>query len=360
MRRFFPALIVSAAIVLGSPYIGQLRGAVQAALPGQYRAIVAVIVALGVAAALAAAIVRIRERRALRYALVGCALVIAVAYAIAIRTGNVDQDLVEQFHFVQYGLVTFLFYRAWRWMSDGTAVLLPICAGAMVGVADETFQWFVPSRVGELHDVLINLVASVSGVLFSAGLEPPASFAVAADRARRTRLAGAAAATVLAVAAFVDAVHLGHEIGDAGTVFRSRYSPEDLRLAAADRAVRWPLDPPVTEPGIAREDHYLSEGQWHVQRRNEAAEDGDGWTAWHENRILETYYAPVLSLGYAWTAERRGTAAAGTATYVSDAQPYPMFVIHRWLFRTLALTAAGAILLLGIVRTPRMTPVAAI
>ena len=45
----------------------------------------------------------------------------------------------------------------------------------------------------------------------------------------------------------------------------------DVRADAAsrDRSERWKTQPPVVLHPLSREDHYLSEAQWHVQRRNE-------------------------------------------------------------------------------------------
>src|SRR5678816_530595 len=62
------------------------------------------------------------------------------------------------------------------------------------------------------------------------------------------------------------------------------------------------------------EDHYLAEGLWHVQRRNEVE---DAQRVWHENLILEKYFAPVLDFptystgaGAKWPAEQRANAEA--------------------------------------------------
>jgi hypothetical protein len=102
----------------------------------------------------------------------------------------------------------------------------------------------------------------------------------------------------------------------------------------------------VTSSGIAREDHYLAEGQWHVQRRNEAADGTDRWRAWHENTILETFFAPVLDLGSRWPPEQRSeaesTALADRSSYRSDAEPYPIVTLDRSTFwAPVALIVAG-------------------
>ena len=68
---------------------------------------------------------------------------------------------------------------------------------------------------------------------------------------------------------------------------------------------------------LGREDHYLTEGLWHVQRRNQAWDSADAAAAWRENRILEKFYAPVLDTptyagptGHRWPAAQRATSVA--------------------------------------------------
>lgn len=347
MRRdLIVAVTASLAVILGAPYIGQIRGRVQEALPGQYRTIVATIVIGAAIAALIAAVARIRERRLLRYASLAAAFLIAIAYARATRTGNADQDLVEQFHFVEYGLVTYLFYRVWRRRGDRASLALPLCAGLVVGIADEWFQWFIPSRVGELHDVFINAVAVGCGVLFSVGVHPLRRAAASANETRL--IAAGVAAVVLAAAVFLDSVHVGHVIMDPRVgSFRSQFDTQALTVAAADRAARWRTEPPASTNGIAREDHYLTEGQWHVQRRNEAAGGTDGWRAWHENMILETFFAPVLELGSRWSEEARAQAEMQAlpdgASYVSNAEPYPIYAMNKWVYWSVTMGFLAAI-----------------
>ena len=51
-------------------------------------------------------------------------------------------------------------------------------AAFTVGTFDEWLQWFIPFRVGEAHDVFINLAAIVCGLLFALALQPPATFSM--------------------------------------------------------------------------------------------------------------------------------------------------------------------------------------
>ena len=344
---------------MGSPYVGEIRDALQSAFPAHYRWIIGAGVAAAAVAAVAAAVGRLRRStddlatpasslpRRVRYALIAVAVMASGLYARAVRSGNPDVDVVEAFHFVEYGIVAYLFYRAWRRRPDRSGVVLAACAALAVGIADESVQWFVPGRVGELHDVWLNAAAVTCGLLFSVAIHPPRSWTAPASRRSRLVLTASIVSLLLALAAFVDRVHLGYEINDRVGTFRSQYDASRLDAAAADRTTRWAATPPLTE-GFAREDHYLSEGLWHVQRRNLAVTAGNWRAAWHENAILERFFAPVLDRGSAWPAEQKATIEQRTDVtareiYVSDAAPYPIFLVRRPLFWAIALLLGAAI-----------------
>ena len=354
--RLFTAAALSLAIVLGSPYIGQLTLIVQSALPRQYRFILAAVVGTAIVLALVFAVVRIRDRRFVRYASLAAALSGGAVYARLTSTGNIDVDLAELFHFVEYGLLACLFYRVWQWHDDIRMFVLPLCATTVVGIADESLQWLVPTRVGELRDVTINAVAGVCGLLFSIAVDPPRAIVRSIEWRTRRLLGASVAAVALTGAAFVDVVHLGHDVHVEEISFRSHFRAETLKAIAAERAERWRKQPPIVVPGIAVEDRYLSEGRWHVQQRNEAFGDGDTWTAWNENLILETFFAPLLDLGHRWSAEQRAQAAAAAAgdprPFISEAHPYPIFAVDRWRFWLMALTVVAAAWLLFLRRVP--------
>ena len=78
-------------------------------------------------------------------------------------------DVVQRFHFLEYGVITFLFYRAWKPLEDQRYWCCLVLAGLIVGTADEWLQWFIPNRVGEIADVLLNGIAIGCGLLFSLG-----------------------------------------------------------------------------------------------------------------------------------------------------------------------------------------------
>lgn len=341
--RLTLAIVASVIIAAGAPYTGQIRGAFQDALPGQYRLILGGIVVAAVAFGVVAALLRIKERRAQRYGALALAVGSAALYAWATATGNANVDAVERFHLVEYGALTWLYYRAWHSRRDVSSLVFPALATFMVGIVDEGLQWLVPARVGELHDVLLNSVSIACGLVFSLGLEPVAGVRLIPDRRGARALAMFAAVAVVTLAAFFHIVHLGHLVRDpdAGE-FLSRYSAAELLEASRDRAIRWKSAPPRELHRTSIEDHYLAEGVWHVQRRNEVE---NPIRVWHENLILEKYFAPVLEFptystgeGAKWAPEQRANAAAHAGAqatlYRSTANPYPIYTwspIAFWL-----------------------------
>jgi hypothetical protein len=119
--------------------------------------------------------------------------------------------------------------------------------------------------------------------------------------------------------------------------FVSRFTPGELSMLARERTTRWRTDPPVVVARYSREDQYLSEGLWHVQRRNEAWAQGNIAEAWRENMILERFFAPVLdTASYAspapprWPPEQRAAAASqpGIDRHPSERTDYrwPVYV----------------------------------
>ncbi|HTH00300.1 MAG TPA: VanZ family protein [Vicinamibacterales bacterium] len=354
--RFILAIVVATALVLSAPFIGFVRSWIRATFPGQFVRIVGGAIAVLAAAAIVAAILRIRQNRLLRYGALLAAVAGAIWFSIVEATGNADVDVVQRFHFVEYGIITFLFYRAWRALEDPAILLLPALAGLLVGTADEWLQWFIPNRVGEIADILLNGIAIGCGLLFSVGADPPARFTWSMRPGSILRVGRLAAATVVALALFVHIVHLGDDINDREVgVFKSRYSMTALPALAAAKRAEWQMHPPpLTLQRVSREDQYMTEGVTHVQRRNELLGADQAKGAWMENLILEKYYAPVLDTpsyvsrtGHRWSAEQRASvdvrAAGSDPSYVSAANPYPIFAWSRSVFWVASGIAAAAV-----------------
>ena len=369
---FLVAILVSAAIVLGSPFMGQLQAFLRRSLSTRNYILlfgVGVIGAVGLTILLA--LVRIRERRAQRFALLVIALLFGGTYMWWTATPYAEVNAVERVHFVEYGLIAFLFYRTGlprrslgeggRSAGDPSVVILPMLAAFTVGIFDEGLQWFIPFRVGEAHDVFLNLAAIICGLLFSVALQPPPAFSNRVRPESWRRIGATAAIVWLIFAAFVSQVHLGHtiEVPEIGR-FKSHYSEPALNGLQADRGVRWKTHPPVNIQRLSREDQYLDEGLAHVRRRN-GAETID--EAWRENLILERFFVPVLDLptyaspnGNRWPPEQRvdmASRATGGAGFFSAAEAYPIVVWPKTAFWMIAIVIAALLAGLPALRRDR-------
>jgi len=355
VSRLLLAIGVAAGLVVSAPYVGQVRFFIRQAFPGHFVLVVGGLIVLLLLGGLAAGVRRIRDRRSIRYGAIAAALLVAALYSIANAGANPDSNVVELFHFVQYGLISYLFYRAWRPLGDLGVVALPALAGVVVGTVEEWWQWFIPVRVGEVKDVLLNLVAIGTGLIFSLAVDPPPGDFAHLGAASRTRVRQLAAVAVLVFAAFFHAVHLGRDIVDdeIGT-FGSRWEPQALRREQQETAAEWKqAPPPVAVVRLSRENQYLTEGVQHARERNRLWAEGDIRGAWLENRILEKYYEPVLDTpthegpGNRWPAEQRVDAerrAASTPSvqpYVSAAYPYPLYTWPWWLHWLATLLMVG-------------------
>jgi VanZ family protein len=351
------AIAASIALVLAAPAIGSARSALRAAFPGTFSRLIEGGLALIVLGAIGVGLARIRTHRALRYGALAAALAIAWVYSAA--TGSADPAIraVERVHFVEFGVIAWLFLRVWRDRPDASAIVAPALAALITGIGDEAFQWFLPARVGELADVVLNAVAIGCGLLAGAAITPPANPAGRWTGVSVRLVTRLLALTILALAGFVHLVHLGHRLDEPGIgVFETRYTADELEALGRVRAETWRRDPPlVRPPRFSREDQYMTEGLQHVQARNDAWDHGDPLTAWRENRILERFFAPVLDTpsyvardGHRWSAAHRADAErriAGrdAAPFSSRAFPYPIFTWPPIVLWSIALVLAAAL-----------------
>ena len=387
------AYVAAAAIVLGSPLIGDLRSALLRAFPRYYVAIVSGGVALGGLLMLAACVRAIRDDRPRRFGALGLALGLAVVSFALLRSGNPNVDAVEAFHFVEYGVLALLFFPFGQPGARWEAYVEAAVSATTVGIADEWFQWFVPGRAGEWHDVLFDLLATACGLLLCLALDVrgpggaawPANTAGHAQRLanrlnpgslsdppqRRGVHLGLRLALVIAVfGAFLATVHLGSEIRDPEIgVFRSRFTAARLHELGEDRLRTWGGGPPPVVGRYGREDQYEAEALWHVRRRNfgmDSDRKGDPVeldVAWHENLILERHFKPVLDaasvtgaaggapsghrLAPEQVADVDARRAHGSAPFVSDAQAMPIYVWSLPVFWTMVGGLAAAAIVGG-------------
>ena len=71
-------------------------------------------------------------------------------------------------HFVAYGVMGILFYRAYQTLQIRNQrqllVLVSIVSASLYGVSDEIHQYFVPARHAALSDVIADILGAVCGV----------------------------------------------------------------------------------------------------------------------------------------------------------------------------------------------------
>ncbi|MCX6563321.1 MAG: VanZ family protein [Candidatus Aminicenantes bacterium] len=94
----------------------------------------------------------------------------------------------EGAHYLEYGLLGCLLFRAWRFSIPDAAVYpAAFFSGALVGILDEIIQWIAPGRYWDLPDVGMNALA-VGLVLLALGmgLRPKLASAGLATRSVRT------------------------------------------------------------------------------------------------------------------------------------------------------------------------------
>jgi VanZ family protein len=364
------AWLAALAVVLGSPLVGDLRSALLRAFPQQYVAIISSGVVLGAALTVGICLRAIRTDRPRRIGFLVLAVAVASVSFAQLRSGNANVDAVEAFHFVEYGVLTLLFFPfgqpGRRWEAYVQAAL----ATTVVAVADEWFQWFVPGRAGEWHDVMFDLLATVCGLFLCLALDFRAGFrrgasSDAPDTRSSWRLALRASSVVLLLGAFIATIHLGTEIRNPEIgAFRSRFSDARLRELGAQRARDWGGGPPPVIGRYGREDQYEAEALWHVRRRNVALDQdrkGDPVeldVAWHENLILEHHFTAVLDAASAGGAAGHRLApeqvadldarrAHRAAPFVSDAEAMPIYTwppVRFWAVVVVIALGAGGII----------------
>src|SRR6476620_12139550 len=102
---FVLAVVGSMALVLSAPFIGYVRAWIRAQFPGQFGRIVGGAIAAAGVALVGVALARIRSRRVLRYGALALSMAAAAVYSLGTATGVPEVDVVQRFHFIEYGLI---------------------------------------------------------------------------------------------------------------------------------------------------------------------------------------------------------------------------------------------------------------
>ncbi len=362
--------VVTVATLAGAPVMGRLRDALLERFPGTALKGLAVVLAatLGIAllGSVSAALRRPDSRTWSRWLWMVVALVALGIQLLGFRTSSLQVDIVEKVHIVQYGLLAFLAATA---LSRSAAdrrrlgieqIWLPICLGTWVGVADESVQGFFQLRTGDIRDVGLNVLASLTGTCFAVAVGRWTWLELRPRPSDRPRLAWITSLAVSAVALFFYHAHLGYVIRDPELgQFHSWFNAQRLVELTEQRRAVWRVDPPTGLKAWAKQDYYLTEAAWHANHRNERFQAADYTSAWQANRILEKHYEPFLDLEsfrgagkHRWDPELKAE-VAGKAQPLDPAEylsPVLRFRIYPWpksTFVGIWLGAVAMILWLG-------------
>ena len=94
----------------------------------------------------------------------------AAVSAIVMGITATARTPIEGLHFIQYGVLGLLAYRALSHRTHDLGVYLSATLIAtIVGIIDEAVQWILPNRVWDIRDILFNLSGSLM-VQFAIGL----------------------------------------------------------------------------------------------------------------------------------------------------------------------------------------------
>lgn len=98
----------------------------------------------------------------------------AVAAIFGLGTWHLRANPEEAMHFVQYGVLSLLLYRAFRIRHhDAGLYVAAFLLGALIGVVDETMQWITPRRFFDFRDMGNNVAAvALVQVALAFGLRP--------------------------------------------------------------------------------------------------------------------------------------------------------------------------------------------
>lgn len=279
------------------------------------------------------------------------------------------QSPAEAFHFIEYSLLSFLFFRAWsHHLHDRMVYVISALSITVMAFADEFVQWMVPGRYWDYRDIRLNLLAGLVMQCFIALVIKPSAI-YSAVQARSVRwMCRLAWLTILLVGlslsntpARVDLYtaripflrfltdtesvmsefghrHVDPEIG----TFFSRITREELRHhdrtrgAAAGEIIRRyqsfadyrefiqtitaSVDPFLHEMRVHlhRRDHYYSTA-WQYAEKDPSRFRQHMTVAYRENQILSAYFPTTLTAaGGRWGPD----ALAYSAQFADLEQPY--------------------------------------
>jgi VanZ family protein len=99
--------------------------------------------------------------------------ILSSQHAIQVSKNETDDFIVHKLvHVLEYGLLTFLFIRAYylspgKYLSLKQILFYAALCTLIYAITDEVHQLFVPTRTGRLRDVFIDLIGISLVVLYT-------------------------------------------------------------------------------------------------------------------------------------------------------------------------------------------------
>ncbi|MFP4082168.1 MAG: VanZ family protein [Candidatus Aminicenantes bacterium] len=164
LLSWFLVFLCAAAILLIVPFARTIQNFVSAHWGHSFFPIfVMVVVGAAFLTLLFFLFFRLKIRRLSNY--LWLLLVAALYFYFTLKLSQVP---VEAVHFLEYGLLGFLLFRALKFNTKDISIyFIAFLSGSLVGIFDEIFQWVVPVRYWDIRDVGLN---SLSCALFLAAM----------------------------------------------------------------------------------------------------------------------------------------------------------------------------------------------
>ncbi|OGL42011.1 MAG: hypothetical protein A2161_12405 [Candidatus Schekmanbacteria bacterium RBG_13_48_7] len=244
--------------------------------------------------------------------------VIVILYFIAIRyfqNPNKRVRVIEVIHFIEYGVLSFLFYKAFKSNQKSELslanFLFPVIIMSIIGVLDESIQWIVEKRTGEIRDVMVNIVAGLLPQILLVLFSPfTKNWFYISKKQIPILLRGLIGFTVV-ISIFFAFAHLGFKFKLDNTVeMVSHFTQDQLREInrnplITEKIIKYMNSKNAWNP----ENYYVSEAKGHEGARNKSYDIGRLDFAYRENEILETCYEPYLNASKAWWEPEKKEAA---------------------------------------------------
>ena len=318
---------------------------------------------------------------------------LGVAATTLLWTRHLMGQPEEAVHFLEYGVLGVLLYRALRTgIPDATVFVAAALVGIFVGTVDEIIQWLVPDRYWDYRDILLNGGASVlvQTAIWRMVQRPPDPISPSSVRI----LCRLAAAEMLLLTICVTATpqnlirvsrHFPFFVGpsvhndviseygylhqlDDRTLFRSRLSLDALAREDTTRATEvaavldasrrtysgWVHSYPIVDDPFTYEArvHLFARDRNLALARKLAPQSPDYrdrmTTAFRENLILENFFGETLGhSSYVWPPKKRiafAEAHDAEAQFVSDVAKHLITRVGEKTLRALTFSALVALL----------------